>query len=63
MTDEDHNTDGLDCWCCPEYHDADGEITRRQAEEMQALDIPVVIVHRSEVKGTNDATGDIPWQT
>lgn len=58
---EGHNFDGYDCWCCPTFSDTDGnELTRDQAE---ASEEPVVVIHRSERRGINGITGDIPWQT
>ena len=58
--DSDHTSDELDCWCCPLYYDETGaELTREQAEASWNV---VIIVHRSERKGVNDVTNDIPWQ-
>ena len=66
MTDEDHNLESLDCWCCPVVYDPDTmrvlsreEATYRMQSETES---PVLIVHRSEEAEANDFTGPIPWQ-
>jgi len=63
---EEHNTQGLDCWCCPEWAPDDDEDDRRlervEAEALLAADQHVVIIHRSERADANDVTGPIPWQ-
>lgn len=57
--DGEEHSNGYDCWCCPVYSDADGNrLTREQAEAFKRT---VIITHRSERKGANDVTGDIPW--
>lgn len=65
---EEHSTDGLDCWCCPEYGtddadpDDDRRLDRAEAEALLAGDEVVVVIHRSERPEANDVTGPIPWQ-
>ena len=55
---------GLDCWCVPEY--VSPTKTRRtmgraEAEAMLRCRETFVVVHRSQISGTNPH-GDIPWQ-
>lgn len=59
-----HALAGVDCWCCPVFQDAAGSaLDYDQALELMACDLPVIVIHRSEVKGVNTITGDIPWQS
>lgn len=63
LATEEHTTIGLDCWCCPTWHDGEREavLARAEAERMVADGVNLVVSHRSEVDELNDSSGPIPW--